>query len=136
MLIDNAAGDETDRRANELIQLVHLQDRADHRPQAMSGGEQQRVAIARSLLNEPALLLADEPTGNLDSKYAKEIWLLLRRLAAEQGRTVLMVTHEAAAASYADWVLVLKDGQIVGQITPTEAGNASLVATRYQELAG
>jgi len=136
LLVDAVPIEEIERRTEEMIRLVHLQDRAGHRPQAMSGGEQQRVAIARSLLNDPALLLADEPTGNLDSKHAHEIWELLRRLSSELGKTVLMVTHEAAAASFADRVLVLKDGELVGHIEPTEAGNATLVATRYQELAG
>lgn len=135
LLVDGVPSDQIEARARELIRLVHLEERANHRPQAMSGGEQQRVAIARSLLNDPALLLADEPTGNLDSMHAQEIWRLLRRLSSEMGKTVLMVTHEAAAASYADQILVLKDGQLVGRIHPQEAGNASLVATRYQELA-
>jgi putative ABC transport system ATP-binding protein len=136
MLVDGVPIDRIDTRTNELIRLVHLEDRAAHRPQAMSGGEQQRVAIARALLNDPAVLLADEPTGNLDSRHAHEIWALLRKLSCEIGKTVLMVTHEAAAASFADRVLILKDGQVVGEIAPTEAGNAALVATRYQELAG
>jgi len=102
----------------------------------MSGGEQQRVAIARALLNDPALILADEPTGNLDSGNAREIWQLLRHLTHTLGKSVLMVTHEPTAASYADEVYVLKDGRIIGSITPLEPGNASLVATRYTELAG
>ncbi len=136
LLVDGASEEQLDARTDEMIRLVHLEDRARHRPQAMSGGEQQRVAIARSLLNDPALLLADEPTGNLDSRHAHEIWALLRRLSSELGKTVLMVTHEAAAASFADRVLVLKDGELVGQIVPAEAGHAALVATRYQELAG
>lgn len=135
LLVDGVPSDRIEARTRELIRLVHLEERANHRPQAMSGGEQQRVAIARSLLNDPALLLADEPTGNLDSMHAQEIWRLLRRLSSEMGKTVLMVTHEAAAASYANQILVLKDGQLVGRIHPQEAGNASLVATRYQELA-
>jgi len=135
LLVDGVPFDQIEARTRELIRLVHLEERANHRPQAMSGGEQQRVAIARSLLNDPALLLADEPTGNLDSMHAQEIWRLLRRLSSDMGKTVLMVTHEAAAASYADQILVLKDGQLVGRIHPQEAGNASLVATRYQELA-
>ncbi|MBN1490294.1 MAG: ABC transporter ATP-binding protein [Phycisphaerae bacterium] len=134
LLVDGAAGTEIETRTIEAIRQVHLEARATHRPQAMSGGEQQRVAIARALLNNPALVLADEPTGNLDSKYAHEIWALLQRIAAEGHRTVIMVTHEAAAASFANRVIVLKDGEIIGQIRPEEAGNATLVAGRYQEL--
>ncbi|NLE56790.1 MAG: ABC transporter ATP-binding protein, partial [Planctomycetes bacterium] len=135
LLIDGLSGGRIKSRVAEMIQLVHLEHRTGHRPQAMSGGEQQRVAIARALLNDPALILADEPTGNIDSISAVEVWELLRRLAHEMGKTVLMVTHEAAAASYADRVYVLKDGQIVGTIEGMEPGDAALVATRYTELA-
>ena len=136
MLVDGAPAKQLHARVDELIRLVHLEQRAHHRPQAMSGGEQQRVAIARALLNDPALILADEPTGNLDSGNARQIWQLLRELTHTLGKSVLMVTHEPTAASYADEVYVLKDGRIIGTITPLEPGNASLVATRYTELAG
>ena len=136
LLVDGLSVAELGPRVAEMIRLVHLEPRRKHRPQAMSGGEQQRVAIARALLNDPALVLADEPTGNLDSISAVEIWELLRRLASELGKTVLMVTHEAAAASYADRIYVLKDGQIIGIVDETEPGNAALVAARYTELAG
>jgi putative ABC transport system ATP-binding protein len=136
LLVDGLPGARIDQRVDEILQLVHLEARADHRPQAMSGGEQQRVAIARALLNDPALVLADEPTGNLDSVNAHEIWQLLRRLTRDLNKTVLMVTHDALAASFADEVHVLKDGRLIGTILPMEPGNASLVATRYTELAG
>jgi putative ABC transport system ATP-binding protein len=135
LLVDGVSPHDIRPRVDEMIRLVHLEQRAEHRPQAMSGGEQQRVAIARALLNDPAVVLADEPTGNLDSISAIEVWQLLRKLARELGKTVLMVTHEAAAASYAHRILVLKDGQITGTIEPAEPGNATLVATRYTELA-
>jgi putative ABC transport system ATP-binding protein len=135
LLIDGGSMSRIEPRVAEMIKLVHLEHRARHRPQAMSGGEQQRVAIARALLNDPALILADEPTGNIDSISAVEIWTLLRKLAHEFGKTVLMVTHEAAAASYADQAYVLKDGRIVGTIEGMEPGDASLVAGRYTELA-
>jgi len=136
LLVDGQAADRIDERVDEMLRLVHLENRANHRPQAMSGGEQQRVAIARSLLNDPAFILADEPTGNLDSVSAHEIWQLLRGLTRDLNKTVLMVTHDATAASFADEVHVLKDGRVIGTIHPTEPGNASLVATRYTELAG
>ena len=135
LLVDGASASQLGPRVAEMIRLVHLEQRANHRPQVLSGGEQQRVAIARALLNDPALVLADEPTGNLDSIAAVEIWELLRRLAHDLGKTVLMVTHEAAAAAYADCIYVLKDGRIVGAIDQVEPGNAALVATRYTELA-
>jgi len=136
LLVDGQPVARIDQRVDEILRLVHLEARADHRPQTMSGGEQQRVAIARALLNDPALVLADEPTGNLDSVNAHEIWQLLRRLTRDLNKTVLMVTHDALAASFADEVHVLKDGRLIGTILPTEPGNASLVATRYAELAG
>ncbi len=136
LLVDGVSHAQIDSRVDEMLRLVHLEGRANHRPQAMSGGEQQRVAIARALLNDPALVLADEPTGNLDSIAAIEIWQLLARLAHELGKTVLMVTHEPAAASYADQTFVLKDGLVVGTIEKVESGNAALVAARYTQLAG
>ena len=136
LLLEGMASAEIERKLLQTLELVHLKHRMDHRPQAMSGGEQQRVAIARALLNDPALILADEPTGNLDSANAAEIWHLLHRLSHELGKTVLMVTHEPAAASYADAVHVLKDGRIVGTIQHLEPGNAALVAAEYTKLAG
>jgi putative ABC transport system ATP-binding protein len=122
-------------RVDELLTLVHLQHRLDHRPDALSGGEQQRVAIARALFNDPAIILADEPTGNLDSRQSLEIWKLLRSIARRGGKTILMVTHEAAGAAHADNVLVLKDGRVVGELLPKGTADATLVATGYQELA-
>lgn len=122
-------------RVNELLRLVHLESRADHRPDALSGGEQQRVAIARALLNDPAIILADEPTGNLDSRQSVEIWRLMQRIAREQGKTIVMVTHEATGGAFADRVVVLRDGCVVGTLEPKGCGDAALVATGYQELA-
>jgi putative ABC transport system ATP-binding protein len=123
-------------RVDELLETVHLGDRADHRPDALSGGEQQRVAIARALLNDPAIILADEPTGNLDSRQSAEIWGLLRGVAQAQRKTILMVTHEAQGAAFADRVVVLKDGRIIGAFDLKGTADAALVAHRYQELAG
>jgi putative ABC transport system ATP-binding protein len=134
-LIDGRPMAEIDARANEMLNLVHLEPRAWHHPSALSGGEQQRVAIARALLNQPDVLLADEPTGNLDPTASLEIWGLLRRLADETGTTIVMVTHEAAAAAHADRVHVLREGRFVGLIESEGRGNAALVATRYHELA-
>jgi len=136
MLVDGLPLRSCLERVDELLETVHLQAWANHRPDALSGGEQQRVAIARALLNDPAIILADEPTGNLDSKQSAEIWDLLRRIAREKNKTVLMVTHEAHGAAYADRVIVLKDGRIVGTLAPEGTGDAALVATGYQKLAG
>ena len=100
-------------RKRTLIDAVGLGDRLAHRPAELSGGQQQRVAIARALLSKPAVVFADEPTGNLDSTASSEVLSLLRRAVDEFGQTVVMVTHDAQAAARADRVLVLVDGQIV-----------------------
>jgi putative ABC transport system ATP-binding protein len=97
----------------KLIDAVGLGDRLEHRPSELSGGQQQRVAVARALASRPAVIFADEPTGNLDSKASTELLDLLRRSVDEFGQTVIMVTHDAVAASYADRILVLADGRIV-----------------------
>jgi putative ABC transport system ATP-binding protein len=96
-----------------LIDSVGLGDRLTHRPSELSGGQQQRVAVARAMASQPAVIFADEPTGNLDSKSSGELLGLLRRSVDEFGQTVIMVTHDAVAASYADRLLVLGDGRIV-----------------------
>jgi len=100
-------------RAQQMLDQVGLGDRGKSRPNQLSGGQRQRAAIARALVTEPALLLADEPTGNLDSKTGEEILTLLHALVTEHGRTVVIVTHEARAAGYADRVVTLKDGQVI-----------------------
>jgi putative ABC transport system ATP-binding protein len=96
-----------------LVEAVGLTDRLSHRPSELSGGQQQRVAIARALISRPAVVFADEPTGNLDSKSAHEVLALLRRAVDEFDQTVIMVTHDAGAAAAADRVVVLRDGQVV-----------------------
>jgi putative ABC transport system ATP-binding protein len=102
------------QRAGELLERVGLGDRMDHRPAELSGGEQQRVAIARALANKPRLLLADEPTGNLDSTRAHELLSLLRGMVASDSLTVLLVTHDRElAASFADRIILMKDGKVV-----------------------
>jgi len=123
-------------RSAQLLRTVDMAHRASHRPAALSGGEQQRIAIARALINDPALVLADEPTGNLDSHHGAEIWQLLRRLADEQSRTIVAVTHEAFGASFANRIVVLKDGAVVGEILPHGDQDAARVAACYQKLAG
>jgi len=99
--------------AREALGWVGLADRADHRPMELSGGEQQRVAIARSLVNEPALVLADEPTGNLDSGHSGEVLELLRRFNRERGQTVVLVTHDAEVGAFCDRIIRMRDGVIV-----------------------
>ncbi len=108
------AGRKVDQRwLADLVETVGLADRLTHKPSELSGGQQQRVAVARALVGRPAVLFADEPTGNLDSKTGDEVLGLLRRSADELGQTTIMVTHDAHAASVADRVLFLKDGEIV-----------------------
>jgi putative ABC transport system ATP-binding protein len=108
------AGRDPDQdRLRRLIEAVDLGDRLEHRPSELSGGQQQRVAIARALASKPAVVFADEPTGNLDSRSSEEVLALLRQAVDEFGQTVVMVTHDATAAAVADRVLVLVDGQIV-----------------------
>jgi putative ABC transport system ATP-binding protein len=136
LMVDGRPPEAVAERMRALLEAVDVAHRQSHRPQALSGGEQQRVAIARALAIDPAIVLADEPTGNLDSKHSAEIWQLLDRLATEQSRTVIAVTHDAAGAAYAHRVVVLKDGRAVGEFQPERRGDATLVATRYTELAG
>jgi putative ABC transport system ATP-binding protein len=100
-----------------MLELVGLADRARHRPDQLSGGEQQRVSIARALVTEPAIVLADEPTGNLDSKTGMAIMDLLRRSCDELGQTIVVVTHDPRAAAYADRVVFLGDGLIIGEVS-------------------
>jgi putative ABC transport system ATP-binding protein len=99
-------------RLDALVNLISLGDRRYHKPTQLSGGEQQRVAIARALITQPAIVLADEPTGNLDSKTGTTIMELLRRSRDELQQTIIMVTHDPRAAAYADRVVFLRDGQI------------------------
>jgi len=100
------------QRASELLKLVGLSGREEHRPQRLSAGEQQRVAIARALANDPAIILADEPTGNLDTENKYEIFRLLGNLNIERGTTVVVVTHDNQVASHTERMLLLKDGKI------------------------
>ena len=122
-------------RAKDLLDQLGLADRARHRPEAMSGGEQQRVAIARALLYEPPVILADEPTGNLDSDTSEKLWSLLARVANDHDTTVIMVTHEAEAAAHCRRIVFVKDGRTAGQLE-TEGLDASGVATHAQRALG
>jgi len=108
------AGNDVDRRwLDSLLETVGLTDRRTHRPSELSGGQQQRVAIARALMTKPAVVFADEPTGNLDSKSGADVLDLLRKSVDEFQQTVVMVTHDPRVATYADRIVVLADGQIV-----------------------
>jgi len=111
------AGGGDHERAMEALAKVGLSDRANHRPNELSGGEQQRVAIARALAKSPPLILADEPTGNLDSRAGEEVISLLTSLRAEQGGTLIMITHDSNLAHHCQRIIHLKDGQVVMEET-------------------
>ena len=102
---------------NKVIDTIGLRDRLEHRPSELSGGQQQRVAVARALASKPSVIFADEPTGNLDSKTGGEVLGFMRRAVSDLGQTIVMVTHDANAASYADRIVFLKDGKIAGEMT-------------------
>ncbi len=100
--------------AEKFLKMVGLGDRVDHRPMELSGGEQQRVAVARSLINDPEVVVADEPTGNVDSKTGGKILDIVKKLHKEQGRTIIVVTHDTNIADLAERIINIKDGEIVG----------------------
>ena len=111
VMLDKKSPDEA--YLNKLIEVLGIGDRIGHLPSAMSGGQQQRIAIARALANKPAILFADEPTGNLDGKSGREVLALLKYVSAEFGVTLILVTHDLGVAEQADRILTLADGQIV-----------------------
>ncbi|MFE9600288.1 ABC transporter ATP-binding protein [Streptomyces hokutonensis] len=126
------AGRRVDRaRAREVLSAVGLGDRLGHRPDQLSGGQRQRVAIARALVTEPRVIFADEPTGALDTRSARDVLLLLREAVRVHGRTVVMVTHDPVAASYADSVVFLADGRLAGRM---HAPTVDAVAERLAHL--
>jgi putative ABC transport system ATP-binding protein len=116
------AGRKADQQwVEQLIQTVGLADRRTHRPSELSGGQQQRVAVARALVSKPAVVFADEPTGNLDSKASADVLRLLRQAVDEFGQTVIMVTHDPVAAAHADRLITLRDGRLVQDGAPGSA---------------
>jgi putative ABC transport system ATP-binding protein len=124
LTLDGAKPGEAQQKAADWLKRIGLADRMTHRPDQLSGGQQQRVAIARALVAEPSLVLADEPTGNLDSRSADEIAVLLRQISEEWGRTVLMVTHDPRIAAHAGRIVFLKDGSIVDETRLSNNGRS------------
>jgi putative ABC transport system ATP-binding protein len=118
LIISGAPKKEAQIRARELIKAVGLSDRANHRPDELSGGQQQRVAVARALANRPTMILADEPTGNLDSATGEQVMKILLTLSKDQDTTVIVATHDASILKLADRTLRMKDGQIVSDERP------------------
>ncbi len=120
--LDGMAGAEAQRLAAEMLELVNMSARRHHIPSALSGGEQQRVAVARALVIQPAILLADEPTGNLDSANGQKLVTMLRDLVSQRGQTMIIVTHDAEVAAQADRIVRLADGQIESEDVLMEVG--------------
>jgi putative ABC transport system ATP-binding protein len=138
--LDGVKLGEAKARAIEWLNRFGLSDRLDHRPDQLSGGQQQRVAVARALVADPALILADEPTGNLDTRASEEIAALLRQVANDYGRAVVVVTHDPRIAAHADRIIFLKDGAVVDQtvLEPQNSQNgrnAEMVAGKLQAMA-
>jgi putative ABC transport system ATP-binding protein len=138
LLLDGKRAAASTLRGSEWLAKVGLSDRAKHRPYQLSGGQQQRVAIARALVADPALVLADEPTGNLDTRSSDEIAALLRKVSGEWGRAVVMVTHDPRIAAYADRIVFLKDGSIVDETRMENHGQAEAreIKDRAEALVG
>jgi putative ABC transport system ATP-binding protein len=132
--LDGVKPAEAKKRAAEWLQRFGLGDRLASRPDQLSGGQQQRVAVARALVAEPALILADEPTGNLDTRSGDEIAGLLRQVTKEYGRTVVMVTHDPRIAAYADRIIFLKDGKVIDETQLERKGAAEKIASKMKEI--
>lgn len=134
--LDGIKPTEAKAKASEWLERFGLGDRLNNHPDQLSGGEQQRVAIARALVAEPALILADEPTGNLDTRSGDEIASLLRDVSKQYARTVIMVTHDPRFAAYADRIIFLKDGRIVDQtlLERQNGGNTSEVLQKMEAM--
>lgn len=121
-------------RVQPLLERLGIAHRRRHRPDALSGGEQQRVAIARALVTDPAIVLADEPTGSLDSVSGQNICQLLQELCEEQRRTIAVVTHEPAVARWAKRVVVMKDGQVLTEFATADFSSSHALAAHYQDI--
>jgi putative ABC transport system ATP-binding protein len=132
--LDGIKPAEAKKRAAEWLTRFGLGDRLTSRPDQLSGGQQQRVAVARALVAEPALILADEPTGNLDTRAGDEIAGLLRDVTKKYGRTVVMVTHDPRIAAYADRIIFLKDGKIVDETNLERKGGAEKIVSKMKEI--
>ncbi|GAB4577830.1 MAG: ABC transporter ATP-binding protein [Anaerolineales bacterium] len=134
--LDGVKPAEAKAKATEWLTRFGLADRLNNRPDQLSGGQQQRVAIARALVAEPTLILADEPTGNLDTRASDEIAGLLRKVSKEYGRTVVMVTHDARIAAYADRIIFLKDGTMIDEtrFEGKNGNNADVVENKMKQI--
>lgn len=134
LLLDGVPAKEARQRAVEWLERMGLGERLHHRPDQLSAGQQQRVAIARAMVTEPALILADEPTGNLDTRAGDDIANLLRQTVNQWGRTVLMVTHDPRIAAYADRIIFLKDGRVVDETLLTGNGDQQEAQALHERM--
>ncbi|MBN1852882.1 MAG: ABC transporter ATP-binding protein [Pirellulales bacterium] len=135
-LADGRERERLDGPLQGLLARLALTDRRRHRPDALSGGEQQRVAIARAIVCDPAIILADEPTGSLDSVTGQSICALLLQLCKEQGRTIVVVTHEPAVAVWAERIIILKDGCVLTEFPTGQFRDLHDLAAHYQDIVG
>ncbi len=135
LILDGIPRAEAMKRANEALAKVGLSDRASHRPSELSGGQQQRTALARALVAKPAVVLADEPTGNLDSRSSDEVIQMLRHTVDEWNQTMILVTHDPRVAAYADRIVFLKDGKIVDDNRLKGQGNAEQIREQLTKVA-
>jgi putative ABC transport system ATP-binding protein len=132
LMLEGVNGKGAKEKVDRLMESLGITDRRTHRPDSLSGGEQQRVAIGRALVTDPAVILADEPTGNLDSANSRAVCSLLRDLSDNQKRSIVMVTHEPAVGAYAQDVAVIRDGKIVDHF-PTNGMDGQELAVKYSE---
>jgi putative ABC transport system ATP-binding protein len=135
LLLDGMRPEQAKAKAGEWLARVGLADRQTHHPDQLSGGQQQRVAIARALVSEPALILADEPTGNLDTHASNETVALLRQVSETWGRAVVMVTHDPSIAAYANRIVFLKDGVVVDETRLSGSDGANSDAVKQKLVA-
>ncbi|MBN1681570.1 MAG: ABC transporter ATP-binding protein [Anaerolineae bacterium] len=135
LILDGVSHLDATRRADQALEKVGLSERKTHRPAELSGGEQQRVAIARALVTNPALILGDEPTGNLDSHSGDEVVSLLRNVVDQWGRTLVIVTHDPRIAAHADRIIFLKDGQIVDETHLKGQASADQIRAQLSKVA-
>jgi putative ABC transport system ATP-binding protein len=135
LILDGVPRPEALKRANESLDRVGLADRASHRPSELSGGQQQRAALARALVTKPAVVLADEPTGNLDSRSSDEVVQMLREAVDKWGQTLVLVTHDPRMAAYADRIVFLKDGKVVDENRLKGEGRAEQIREQLNKVA-
>lgn len=135
LILDGVPRGEALKRANEALKQVGLADRGSHRPAELSGGQQQRAALARALVAKPAVVLADEPTGNLDSRSSDEVVQMLRQTVDQLGQTMILVTHDPRVAAYADRIVFLKDGKIADDNRLKGQGNAEQIREQLSKVA-